>query len=378
MAGLYIHIPFCKSRCRYCAFYSTTHQEMMERYVNAVISEWEMRRGSDVPPGYLCNEDIRTIYIGGGTPSQLPHPLLSKLLTAIDKSKAVEVTVECNPDDVTPELSEMLASCGVNRVSMGAQSFDDDTLRRIHRRHDSCQVGTAIDNLRRAGITNIGIDLIYGFPWQTKEMWRRDLDMAMRLAPQHLSAYNLSIEEGTAMYDDLMRGEISPCDEELEREMYEMLMDATASCGMTHYEISNFALPGMESKHNSCYWDGTHYMGLGAGAHSYDGQSRQWNVSDLYMYINKVEKGEMAMEREDLDIYAKYDDMVMLSLRTRRGLDMAMLRERMGDALADYCLRQARKYMESQLLEMTDDHIALTRKGIFVSDMVISDMMWDR
>ena len=160
--------------------------------------------------------------------------------------------------------------------------------------------------------------------------------------------------------------------------MYEMLMDAASAHGMLHYEISNFAMPGMESRHNSSYWDGTHYMGLGAAAHSFDGVSRQWNVSDMATYINKVEKGEMAMEREELDLYSRYDDMVMLSMRTRRGLDVRLLRACMGDAMADYCVRQAMKYVNSQLLEMSNDHIALTRKGIFVSDMVISDMMWDR
>ena len=375
MAGLYIHIPFCKSRCRYCAFYSTTRIEMMEKYVDAVVREWQMRSGSD---GYLGSEEIRTVYIGGGSPSLLPPPLLLRLLGAIDLGNAVEVTVECNPDDISPSLAHALVEGGVNRVSMGAQSFDDDTLRRINRRHDAVRVATSMDILRDAGITNIGIDLIYGFPWQTKEMWAHDLHEAMSLAPQHLSAYNLSIEEGTPMYADLQSGAISQCDEETEREMYEMLMDAASAHGMVHYEISNFAMPGMESRHNSSYWDGTHYMGLGAAAHSYDGVSRQWNVSDMATYINKVEKGEMAMEREELDLYSRYDDMVMLSMRTRRGLDVRLLRARMGDAMADYCVRQAMKYVNSQLLEMSDDHIALTRKGIFVSDMVISDMMWDR
>ena len=375
MAGLYIHIPFCKSRCRYCAFYSTTRIEMMEKYVDAVVREWQMRSGSD---GYLGSEEIRTVYIGGGSPSLLPPPLLLRLLGAIDLGDAVEVTVECNPDDISRSLARALVEGGVNRVSMGAQSFDDDTLRRINRRHDAGRVATSMDILRDAGITNIGIDLIYGFPWQTKEMWAHDLHEAMSLAPQHLSAYNLSIEEGTPMYADLKSGAISQCDEETEREMYEMLMDTASVHGMVHYEISNFAMPGMESRHNSSYWDGTHYMGLGAAAHSYDGVSRQWNVSDMATYINKVEKGEMAMEREELDLYSRYDDMVMLSMRTRRGLDVRLLRARMGDAMADYCVRQAMKYVNSQLLEMSDDHIALTRKGIFVSDMVISDMMWDR
>ena len=375
MAGLYIHIPFCKSRCRYCAFYSTTRIEMMEKYVDAVVREWQMRSGSD---GYLGSEEIRTVYIGGGSPSLLPPPLLLRLLGAIDLGNAVEVTVECNPDDISRPMARALVEGGVNRVSMGAQSFDDDTLRRINRRHDAVRVATSMDILRDAGITNIGIDLIYGFPWQTKEMWAHDLHEAMSLAPQHLSAYNLSIEEGTPMYADLLSGAISQCDEETERKMYEMLMDATSAHGMVHYEISNFAMPGMESRHNSSYWDGTHYMGLGAAAHSYDGVSRQWNVSDMATYINKVEKGEMAMEREELDLYSRYDDMVMLSMRTRRGLDVRLLRARMGDAMADYCVRQAMKYVNSQLLEMSDDHIALTRNGIFVSDMVISDMMWDR
>ena len=303
MAGIYIHIPFCRSRCIYCGFYSTTSLEMRQRYVNAVCREIELR-------GAWRNEDgewIRTIYLGGGTPSQLSIPQLQQIFDSVYKYNNVaedaEVTIEVNPDDVTDELSEGLRSLPVNRVSMGAQTFDDERLRWLHRRHTSQQVRVAVERLRQAGIRNVSIDLMYGFPGETIDNWKGDIDNVLALGAEHLSAYSLMIEEGTPLY----RMQTAPVDEELEREMYETLIDRLEEAGYEHYEISNFAKPGFRSRHNSSYWNATPYLGIGAAAHSYDLRTRSWNVSDINAYMDGLEHNERRFEEELLDDDTRYN-----------------------------------------------------------------------
>lgn len=368
MPGLYIHIPFCKSRCIYCGFYSTTGGKAAERYVNALIAELELRRG------YIGGPPT-TIYIGGGTPSQLSPALLGRLLAAIDTGSAVEVTIECNPDDVTEEFARALGRLPVSRVSMGAQTFDEARLRFLRRRHGAEDVAAAIGRLRSAGIGNISIDLMYGFPNETMEQWRADISCALSLAPEHISAYCLSYEDGTPLHAMLKRGLVAEADEETCRAMYYELADRLTAAGYEHYEISNFALPGRRSRHNSGYWLQEPYLGLGAAAHSFDGQSRQWNVADLDRYIAAIERGEVPAEREELDTSARYNDTVMLSLRTCEGIDLARLRRNFGPGLLALCLGAARPYLADGLLERRGNHLRLTRRGLFVSDMIMSDLM---
>ena len=375
MAGLYIHIPFCKSRCIYCGFYSTTAFELRQQYTDALCREIADR----------ASGSISTIYLGGGTPSQLTLPQLHQIFDTIYKynkvEKDAEVTIEVNPDDVTEELAAALPALSVNRVSMGAQTFDDERLAFLHRRHTSRQVGEAIDRLRKAGISNISIDLMYGFPEETLTSWQQDISTALSLDVEHLSAYCLMIEEGTPLY----RMQISPIDEELERTMYELLMDRLEAAGYEHYEISNWGLSprplqreresrSYRSRHNSSYWNQTPYIGIGAAAHSYDGQCcRRWNISDIRHYIDGIRQGTCVYEEEWLDEDTRYNDCVTVALRTCEGINLKNLSARHRQ----YCLENAQHFIDDGLLKLSHDNhqLSLTRRGLFISDMIMSDLM---
>lgn len=394
MAGIYIHIPFCKSRCIYCAFYSTTDLRWRQRYVDAVCREWQLR-------SHEMSTPATTVYFGGGTPSQLTPQQLQQLLTALPPS-APEVTIEANPDDITPAYAAILSQLSINRVSMGAQTFDDRRLRFLHRRHTAAQVEQAVRTLRAAGISNISIDLMYGFPGETLEDWQRDIDAALALGVEHLSAYCLMVEEGTALYEQmrahprpLPKGGEEEREEETERAMYELLIDRLTSAGYEHYEISNFALrpagvpadqpSPYRSRHNSNYWNDTPYIGLGAAAHSYTPAAatalsdspaesaaiRSWNVSDLRQYIEAIEHGERPCETEVLDEDTRYNDRITVALRTSDGLDLTTLSERHRH----YCMKEAHRFLSDGLLTLRGQHLVLTRRGLFVSDMVMSALM---
>lgn len=363
MAGLYIHIPFCKSRCIYCGFYSTTLLELRQRYVDAMCKEMSIR-------GTGCL--IETIYIGGGTPSQLTIEQLSQLFDTIyiynKVMRDAEVTVEVNPDDITVEYAAALSQLGINRVSMGAQTFDDERLRFLHRRHTTNQVPLAVERLRKAGIHHISIDLMYGFPGESVEDWEHDIDAVLALNVEHLSAYCLMIEEGTLLH----RMGIEPTDEETERTMYELLINKLTATGYEHYEISNFAKPGFRSRHNSNYWREVPYIGIGAAAHSYTLTCRSWNVADIHQYIDAIERGEIPCEREILDENTRYNDRITVALRTKDGLDLSML----SDKYKSYCLHEAQQFINNGLLRINDNHLSLTRKGLFVSDYIMSSLIY--
>lgn len=375
MAGLYIHIPFCASRCIYCGFYSTTSLKWRQRYVDAVCREIETHP-FPLPEGM----GIDTIYFGGGTPSQLAIPQLEQLFLYINKVYPLtthhspltpEITIEMNPDDVTPEYAAVLPQLGINRVSMGAQTFDDERLRFLHRRHTSSQVPQAVKILRDAGIQNISIDLMYGFPNETLKDWERDIDAALALGVEHISAYCLMIEEGTPLWKLTIENGEWRMDEELERQMYELLIDKLTTAGYEHYEISNFAKPDYRSLHNSSYWQDIPYIGLGAAAHSYDGKRRSWNVSDIKQYIEGIEQGERPCEYEDIDDDTHYNDRITTALRTSDGLDLSTL----SDRHRRFCMKEAQKFIDDGLLRIVDNHLALTRKGLFVSDYIMSSLM---
>ena len=371
MPGLYIHIPFCKSRCVYCDFYSTTSMSLRQRYVDAVCREMELRgEGREVR-----GERIETVYLGGGTPSQLSEKQLRQLFSHIyqtfDVSKEAEVTIECNPDDVTDEFAQLLSELPVNRVSMGAQTFSPERLRFLRRRHTAEQVPQAVERLRKAGIRNVSLDLMYGFPNETMEEWECDIQSVLRLSVEHLSAYALQYEEGTPLYKMLERGEVSEVDEEVSREMYYRLIDALAEAGFEHYEISNWGKPGFHSRHNSSYWNQTPYIGLGAAAHSFNGKNRQWNVADIHQYMEGIEKDEPCLEHELLTPDNHYNEIVMTALRTSCGLPL----EKLSPEYADYCLKQARRFIDDGLLKHDAQRLRLTREGLFVSDMVMAELM---
>lgn len=361
--GLYIHIPFCASRCVYCGFYSTTRPGLHHRYVQALCREMELL--PERPP-------IGTIYLGGGTPSQLSHALLEQLFTYIYKvytvSDDAEVTVECNPDDVRPGMFDGLP---VNRVSMGAQTFSDERLRFLRRRHTAREVGEAMRMLRHDGIDNISIDLMFGFPKQTLDEWADDLRRAIALAPEHLSAYSLMYEEGTPLYSWLEHGKVEEIDEETSRAMYEMMADRLTAVGYEHYEISNFARPGRHSRHNASYWHNVPYIGLGASAHSYDLRTRQWNVSDISRYMQSIEDGVLPRETEVIDADTRFNDLVTTALRTREGICLDDVPETFRATL----LADAAPHLASGLLLHEDNRLHLSRAGILVSNTVMSDLM---
>lgn len=372
MAGLYIHVPFCKSRCVYCGFFSTTHLGMRQKYVDALCREMEQRKG-EVTKGH---DVIKTIYLGGGTPSQLTdvqlYELFDHIYSEFDVSPDAEVTMECNPDDVTAPFVSLLSQLPVNRVSMGAQTFNSDRLRFLNRRHTSSQVREAIVSMREEGMMNISIDLMYGFPGETLEEWNDDLTAALELGVEHISAYALSFEEGTPLYTMLKEGVVAEMDEEQQRQMYYRMKERLEASGFEHYEISNFSLPGFRSQHNSGYWNHTPYIGLGAGAHSFDGRIRRWNVADVSDYIDGVMALKKYYDEECLDEGSFYNDLIMTALRTRDGLNLSML-----DAEKKrYCLEQSAKYVDCGWLRHDGDTLCLTSDGLFVSDRVISDLFW--
>lgn len=372
MAGIYIHIPFCKSRCIYCGFYSTTLLDLRKKYINAVCREMELRKN-------YIREPFSTIYLGGGTPSLLDEAELTKLFLYInnvyDVDRNAEITMECNPDDITPEFTNMLNRLPINRVSMGAQTFADSRLRLLHRRHNSDEVKHAVKLLREAGIKNISIDLMFGFPDESLSQWKEDISAALALNVEHISAYSLMYEEDTPLWKMLDTGKVKEIDEELSLTMFKELVCQLTDAGYEHYEISNFARPGYRSRHNSSYWHQVPYIGLGAAAHSFDLNSRQWNVADLKLYIEEINNGIIPMEREELDNDTTFNDIITTALRTSDGIDLNAMETRLGKRYRNTLISAAGKHIEQGLLEIRHDRLRLTSEGIFISDMVMSDLM---
>ena len=374
MAGIYIHIPFCKQRCSYCAFYSTTLYNIRERYVDALCKEIAMRKE------YAGSAPIGTIYFGGGTPSTLTMEQLQKICGTIYSTHSVsptaEVTIECNPDDLTPDFLAQLKQLPFNRISMGVQSFNDIQLKRLGRRHNAQKAREAVHNAREAGYNNISIDLIFALPGSTITEWEHDLDSAIALRPDHLSAYNLTYEEGTPLHRALERGDFAELGEEENIEQFQILIAKLKEAGYRHYEISNFALPGRESRHNSSYWNDTPYMGCGAAAHSYNGDSRQWNIADIKEYIAGIESGTPSFESEHLSEEERYNDTILTRLRTADGLPLAWMKERFSDRLNRHLQRTAEKEIALGNLKEENGSLSLTEKGIFISDAVIRELIF--
>lgn len=371
MPGLYIHIPFCRSRCHYCAFYSTVSgNDVMDRYVDALAVEIEARR-------HLYTPRFDTVYIGGGTPSALPPAALTRLLAlaTAHASPGAELTFEANPDDMTPRLASILADGGVNRVSMGVQSMVDSELAAIGRRHDAAAVTAAVASLRRAGIDNISLDLIYGLPGQTDTSLIHSLSRIIALDPDHVSAYLLSFEPSTRLYRDLEQGKVRQISDTGAEQFYTIVCRELEDAGYSHYEISNFCRPGRESRHNSSYWDPTvPYLGLGAAAHSYDGIShRRANVASLPLYLANPADAADPELTETLTPLQIFDERVMLGLRTSLGVDLASLDPR----LAAPMLRRARKWISSGSLILSDNRLHIHPRSWLIADAITSDLFAD-
>ena len=374
MASLYLHIPFCKSRCIYCDFYSGTDTSQRARYVQALCNELKLRST------YLPTRVLDSIYFGGGTPSLLQKNDFERLFEAIHThftlSPTAEITLECNPDDLTPSYVAQLQELPFNRISIGIQSFDDAELRFLNRRHTAQQAQEAVALCQASGFDNISIDLMYGLPNQTAETWRNTLAVAMSLGVQHLSAYSLMYEEGSPLSRLRNAHKIQELDEATSVALFEQLIDTVALHGFEQYEISNFCLPTFHSRHNSSYWHGVPYLGVGAAAHSFDGVSRQWNVANTARYMAGVAAGQLEVEREELTDDERYNEFVFTALRTRSGINLSDLEQRFGNARLAYCLRLAQPYLDGGQLELRAGQLALTRAGIFVSDGIMSDLCY--
>jgi len=381
MAGLYVHIPFCESRCIYCGFYSTTSLKLRDAYVDALCGEMQLRPtlaelGTD--------DKIKTIYLGGGTPSQLSGEQLTRLFHSIEEyvgglGSDMEITMECNPDDITEEFCQTLQQLPINRISMGAQTFSDERLRFLHRRHTAQEVQQAVARLRNIGIQNISIDLMFGFPGETIDQWENDIDEAIRLDVEHISAYSLMYEEGTALHRLLDAGKISEIDEEASRKMYDTLIQKLTQAGYEHYEISNFARAGRRSRHNSSYWHETPYIGLGAAAHSYrrmpQHYERSWNCADLATYIKSIAQGKRPSEQESLDLQTRYNDLITTALRTSDGIDIELVAQEYGEAYKRQLLADAQTHILRGVVKIKGKHLSLTHKGLYISDDVMSDFI---
>lgn len=376
MAGIYLHIPFCKTRCIYCDFYSTTRSELRDRYVEALCHELEIRKD------YLNGETIETIYFGGGTPSQLTEKDFTLIFDTIQKYFGMEycreITLEANPDDLNMEYLKMLSKFPFNRISMGIQTFNDKTLRLLKRRHNTSQAIEAIQNCRKAGFQNISIDLIYGLPGETLESWENDLHEAICLDVEHLSAYHLIYEEGTPIYSMLQKRQINEVDEDTSVQFFSLLIQKLKDAGYEHYEISNFCKPGKYAQHNTSYWKSIPYLGCGPSAHSFNLKTREWNISSIDSYIKGIEEGKRVFEIEELDCIARYNEFVITSLRTMWGIPIKRIKAEFGMQMWQYCMKLATPYIENGKLEIIDGSLRLTKEGIFISDGIMSDLLYVR
>lgn len=374
MAGIYIHIPFCKTRCIYCDFYSTTRSDLKERYIRALCRELRIRKD------YLEGATIETIYFGGGTPSQLDEEDFRQVFATIEEVYGMEhckeITLEANPDDLTEEYVTRLHRLPFNRISMGIQTFDDVTLKLLNRRHNAMQAIEAVDRCRRAGFENISIDLIYGLPGETDERWKRDLKQAVSLNVEHISAYHLTYEEGTRIYELLQAHRIREVDEESSVRFFSVLIDTLDAAGYEHYEISNFCRPGKYSRHNTSYWKGIPYLGCGPAAHSFNTHTREWNVASLEEYMQGIETDRRKFETEYRDKTTCYNECIMTCIRTLWGISLKYIEMEFGTEMWKYCMDMATPYLESGKLKIQDNHLCLTREGIFISDGIISDLMF--
>lgn len=361
MSGVYVHIPFCGSKCYYCDFYSGPLKCDHGEYVNCLLKELDARIG-------LLGDEISTVYVGGGTPSKLQRKELARLLERLNRLRPEEFTVEVNPEDVDEELTSLLVDAGVNRVSMGVQSMDDEELKSIGRRHTALQATEAVEILRRGGVKNISLDLIYGLPGQSLQSWENSLERVLELNPKHLSAYSLSYEPGTLLWTRLQNGKIEPVGEETIEKMYGILCRRTGECGYRHYEISNFGKEGFFSRHNSAYWKFKPYLGIGAGAHSYVDGKRSYNPSNLKKYMTDCVGAQV---EESLTWGNLMNEYVMVGLRTSDGIDLRDFTRRFGEKEGERIREEALRQSKAGNIEFENDRFRVPESRWMVSDSII-------
>lgn len=372
MAGIYIHIPFCRQACHYCDFHFTTTLKEKERMVNALAKELEIRKN------YTKGEIINTIYFGGGSPSLLDRDQLKLLLDKINYlfeiSPDAEITVEANPDDLDSKKLYELKELDVNRLSIGIQSFFDDDLKYFNRAHTATEAITSLQKAQSMGFENITIDLIYGVPEMSVEKWKENIETAFSFNVPHISCYCLTVEKGTALDHFIKNKKASPIDDELANEHFRVLMKMMQEHGYEQYEISNFCLPGKYSRHNTSYWQGELYLGVGPSAHSYNDNSRQWNVSNNFKYMQSIEAGIIPCDIEETTPLTAYNDYILTSLRTKWGCDFNFIVKKFGTVLAESCKELVKKEIEKGLVKKDNEIFTLTTKGKYFADKVASDL----
>ncbi len=373
MAGIYLHIPFCKKLCFYCDFYHVISKEENGEFIGALIKEAELR--SSYPEG----ESISTIYFGGGTPSVFSTEELGRILERMRQLFAIEdnceITIELNPDDVTPAYLQGIKLHGINRISLGIQSWNDSVLKKLNRRHNSAGAENSLRDVFNAGFENVTMDLIYGIPGMSLQDWSAELDFTFKFPIKHLSAYHLTIEPGTVFGKMHERGDLTEIDEDDSTAMFNLLIEKSEEAGFIHYEISNFGKPGFFSLHNSNYWKQVSYLGLGPSAHSFNGYSRQWNVRDLKAYIKAINGGKPFFESEELDKRTRFNEYIMTSLRTMWGIDLEYVETAFDKEGYDYVVNLSGKFRNYGLMNLNKKSLVLTNQGKMISDNIISEFM---
>ena len=375
MAGIYLHIPFCRRACHYCNFHFSTSLKGKNDFLEALLKEIYLQKD------YLGEDRVGTIYFGGGTPSLLEPGELQSIVSALREQfeidAAAEFTLEANPDDITDEKLIYWKNAGINRLSIGVQSFFEEDLRWMNRAHSAQQARDAIRLSQDKGFTNLTIDLIYGTPTLTDTNWQKNIDMAVEAGIPHLSCYALTVEPGTALDVMVKKNKMPAADADVQARQFTQLISRLQQEGYEHYEISNFAKPGMRSRHNSAYWSGRRYLGLGPSAHSYNGSSRQWNVAGNALYAHALRRNELPFEKEDLTEKQRINEYIMTSLRTIEGLDIDFVTQHFGEAAGKQLQQSSRKYMDSGRLFFRDNHLQLTNEGKLFADGIAADLFID-
>ncbi len=373
MSGIYLHIPFCKQACHYCDFHFSTSIKKKGELVDMLCKELELRK--EEFPG----KEVQTIYFGGGTPSLLNAGELKQIFDTIysnfQVSDDAEITLEANPDDLTREKLELLKASKINRLSIGVQSFFEEDLKLMNRAHNAAE---ALDSIQMAKeyFDNISIDLIYGIPDMSEQRWKRNIEIALELGLPHFSCYALTVEPNTALKKFIEKGIIKPVDDELAKAHFEILIQTLKEAGFVHYEFSNFGKPGYFSQNNTAYWMGKPYLGIGPSAHSYDGETRKWNINNNTLYIKSLEQGAISSEEEKLSVKDKYNEYVMTRLRTMWGVSLDEVELNFGEKYRNYLLEQAKQHLEDGLLNNEKGRLHVSEKGKFLSDGIAADLFF--
>ena len=373
MSGIYIHIPFCKQACHYCDFHFSTSLKKKSELVSALQNELVLRKNE------LPNEPIKTIYFGGGTPSLLNLEELTAIFKTIYAEFTIaenpEITLEANPDDLSEEKINELANSKINRLSIGVQSFFEEDLKLMNRAHNAEEALNSI-KLARSKFDNISVDLIYGIPGMSNERWQKNIQILLDLDIPHISSYSLTVEPNTALQKFIEKGKIKPVDDAAAAQHFETLRTVLKNAGFEHYEFSNYGKPGYFSQNNTAYWLGKPYLGIGPSAHSYDGNSRKWNIANNTLYIKAIERSELPLEVEELSITDRYNEYIMTRLRTYFGVDLVEVESKFGKEYLEYLKEQSVVLFEKEFLRIENNVMHITEKGTFLSDGIAADLFY--